>query len=77
MSRDGRARRVRRRRDRCDFTAEDLAADLVRVLSDRPLALRLGENGRRMEEQRYNWDTQDNVISAVKRELGANAGGAE
>jgi glycosyltransferase involved in cell wall biosynthesis len=60
----------------CDFTVEDLAAALVRVLSDRPLAQRLGENGRRMVEERHDWRrTQDNVISAVERELEVDWGG--
>jgi glycosyltransferase involved in cell wall biosynthesis len=54
-----------------DFTAADLASALVRLLTDRPLADRLGENGRRMVEQRHSWShTQDNVIAAVRRELG-------
>jgi glycosyltransferase involved in cell wall biosynthesis len=53
-----------------DFTAEGLAAGLVRILSDRSLAERLGDNGRRTVEQRHNWtQTQDNVIRAVMREL--------
>jgi glycosyltransferase involved in cell wall biosynthesis len=55
-----------------DFTAESLAASLVQLLTDRPLAERLGENGRRMVERRYSWrHTQDNVITAVRRELEA------
>jgi glycosyltransferase involved in cell wall biosynthesis len=58
-----------------DFTAEGLAAALVRILSDRPLAERLAENGRRTVEQRHNWTrTQDNVIRAVIRELDLDAG---
>jgi glycosyltransferase involved in cell wall biosynthesis len=54
-----------------DFTAGDMATALVRLLADRPLAERLGENGRRMVEQRHSWrHTQDNVLAAVRRELG-------
>jgi glycosyltransferase involved in cell wall biosynthesis len=58
-----------------DFTDESLAESLVRLLTDRPLAERLGENGRRMVEQRHSWmHTQDNVIAVVRRELEAQGG---
>ena len=58
-----------------DFTDESLAESLARLLTDRPLAERLGENGRRMVEQRHSWmHTQDNVIAAVRRELEARGG---
>lgn len=59
-----------------DFTAEGMAAALVRLLSDRPLAKRLGENGRRTVVERHSWtQTQDNVIKAVTRVLASEAGG--
>lgn len=53
----------------CDFTPEDMAEKITRLLLDRDLAARMGANGRRIVEEIYNWDHMaKKVISILNRE---------
>lgn len=54
----------------CDFTAEDMADKLERLLTDYELAEQIGCTGRQAVETEHNWGrTQDAVIMAVRDEL--------
>ena len=45
-----------------NFTPENLAEKIVRLLQDRELASRMGTNGRKVVEDLYNWDTMAKKI---------------
>ena len=54
------------------FPAEDpaaLADTVCRVLGDRELAQRLGQNGRRAAETYFNWDRVVRDLRAIESEV--------
>lgn len=55
----------------CDFTPEDMAEKIIRVLKDPELARRMGQNGRRAIEQRHSWRHRaEEILRALRPSSG-------
>ena len=52
-------------------SAEDFAASVLRLLSDRKLGERLGQNARQLVEETYSWETATDLLEQVYREVSA------
>ena len=51
------------------FDTDAIAKEISRLCNDKDTAKRIGENGRKAVEEKYNWSTQENELCALYSKL--------